>query len=294
MADGRVSARLRPESGAFDLALRLTLLALLLRPIGSIEILAAGMLGLAAAGLLFRPLRESSLSWLALAAMAAFEVASDWPLPDNHAYLRVYWFVAVALALSDEAPEVRLAWNGRMLVGLVLALATLWKLASPEFRDGTFFGVTLVSDPRFFDLARLVGDLPRDVLAAAGEALDAHVDGPADTGGIPEVWNARLRAFAWIATWATLGVEGAVALAFLWPLGRGPSRFRDGALLLFCATTYAVATVEGFAWLLLAMGAAQAAGRGWRRAYVGVFFLVLFYREVAWLGWLADRIGSGA
>ena len=70
-------------------------------------------------------------------------------------------------------------------------------------------------------------------------------------------------------------MEAAVALTFLWPLGRGPSRLRDATLLVFCALTYAVATVEGFAWLLLAMGLAQTTGDGWRRAYVGVFFLTV-------------------
>jgi hypothetical protein len=90
-----------------------------------------------------------------------------------------------------------------------------------------------------------------------------------------------------VAGFATLwGVmlEAAVALAFLWPPRRRLARMRDGVLLLFAASVYAVATVEGFAWLLLSMGAAQCRRdrRHTRLAYIGVFALILFYREVDW------------
>ena len=87
--------------------------------------------------------------------------------------------------------------------------------------------------------------------------------------------------------------EAAVAVVFLWPRGRSLSRARDALLLGFCATTYAVATVEGFGWLLLAMGAAQCDHeRRWPvPLYVGVFPLVLVHREVPWLTLLACRLG---
>ena len=45
-----------------------------------------------------------------------------------------------------------------------------------------------------------------------------------------------------------------------------------------------MATVEGFGWLLLAMGVAQCRPeqRGLRYAYVGVFLLIIAYREIPW------------
>jgi len=62
--------------------------------------------------------------------------------------------------------------------------------------------------------------------------------------------------------------------------------------MLFCATTYSVATVEGFAWLLLAMSVAQCEPerRRTRALYVVTFALVLFYREVPWVSQLADLL----
>ena len=69
---------------------------------------------------------------------------------------------------------------------------------------------------------------------------------------------------------------------------RGIAVIRDGLLLFFCATTYAITTVEGFGWLLVAMGVAQtpAGHHRTRLLYVVTFALILFYREVPW----ADEI----
>ena len=55
-------------------------------------------------------------------------------------------------------------------------------------------------------------------------------------------------------------------------------------LLAFCATTYAVATIEGFGWLLIAMGVAQCepARRSMPALYLAAYVLILFYREVPW------------
>jgi len=85
-------------------------------------------------------------------------------------------------------------------------------------------------------------------------------------------------------------LEAVVALAFLWPPRRRLARLRDAALLLFAASVYAVATVEGLAWLLLSMGVAQCRRERHttRLAYLAVFALILFYREVDWATWLAD------
>ena len=100
----------------------------------------------------------------------------------------------------------------------------------------------------------------------------------------------RLRLLAHALTVWTLAIEGLLATAFLWPGRRGPARLRDAALLLFCATTFAVATVAGFGWLLLAMGIAQCPAESGRTRvlYLATFALILFYREVPWTAWLVQ------
>ncbi len=90
----------------------------------------------------------------------------------------------------------------------------------------------------------------------------------------------------------TLALEAALALVFLWPVDRGPSRARDGLLMAFCATTYAVATVEGFGWLLVSMGIAQTAPgqRRTRLLYLATFVLIFVYREIPWAEVLLERL----
>jgi hypothetical protein len=260
-----------------SLPLRLTLAIPLLRPIGS-GWLRPSLLALAVAGLVLPGALRQPALWLALALLAAWRVVSGWPLADNHAYLLVYWCLAIALALLAREPQRALAWNGRALVGLAFACAVLWKLLSPDYLDGRFFRVALVEDRRLERFATALGGVERDQLLAWRAFVGQHVDGPGLASPAPPE-PARLRRLALAATWLTLGLEAAVALAFLAPLGRS-AWLRHALLLLFCATTYAIAPVVSFGWLLLAMGLAQCeleASRI-RAAYLAVFALLIFYR----------------
>jgi hypothetical protein len=282
------------QTDVVDLALRLTLLDLLLRPIGDWT-LRPFILALAGLGLLLPgALRKPGLWWL-LTLLTGLRVALDYPLPDNHAYLLCYWCLAISLALMVDDTGDFLAHNGRWLIGLVFAFATLWKLAlSPDYMDGTFFRVTLLTDPRFEDLSRLVGGLSPEAIASHREALEQHADGGLLAAAGP-IAPARFDLLARVLTVWTVAVEGLLAVAFLWPLGRGLSRLRDACLLVFCATTYAVATVDGFGWLLISLGVAQCRpGRHTTRAlYLAAFALVLFYREVPWTTLLAEHLAPG-
>ena len=80
-----------------------------------------------------------------------------------------------------------------------------------------------------------------------------------------------------------------VAAAFLapglrWLVGGA----RHGLLMAFCISTYAVAPVAGFGWLLAAMGLAQLESDGHRLrvAYVAVFSLIFIYAETPLVSWL--------
>jgi hypothetical protein len=265
------------------LALRLTLLLLLLRPVGS-GWLRPSILALAAAGLMLPGALRHPALWLALALLGGWRVIAGWPLADNHAYLLVYWCLAIALARLAPDPERTVAWNGRALVGLAFAFAVVWKLLSPDYLDGRFFRVALVEDRRLEPFAIALGGLDREQLLARRAFVAQHVDGPALQGKAP-LEPARLRALAFAATWLTLALEAALALAFLAPLGRR-DWLRHTLLLFFCATTYAIAPVASFGWLLLAMGVSQceADARRTRLAYLGVFALLIFYAHAPWLG----------
>ena len=240
------------------------------------------VLVLAAAGMLVPGAAASAAFWALLAALTGFRVLADWPLSDNHGYLLAIWCSALAVCLAGPRPRAILARNARLLVGLAFALATVQKVwIAPDYMDGRFFRWALAVDPRFEDLGALLGRSGAD-LERTRDWLEAPPGkAPADAAFVE---TAELRTAAHVLTWATVLLEGAVALLFLAPPALGLARARDAALLLFCATTYAIAPVAGFGWLLLAMGVAQSEGRRVRWLYLAVFALLVFHREIPWLG----------
>ncbi len=243
-------------------ALGLTLITLLLRPVGSGAIRPAILL-LAVFGLLVAPARRSAWLWLALAGLTGWRVVADWPLADNHSYLLCYWYLALGLAFS---------------------FAVLWKLISPDYLEGTFFRVTLLTDPRFTELTSLFAGLGPETLDSSRRALWQHLDGLSPGLALPEL-SAAFHRLALFLTFWTIGLEAVVAVCFLWP-GRATRGARHGALLVFCATTFALlSSIASFGWLLLAMGLAScdASRRRTKLAYLAVFALILVSRELEWL-----------
>jgi hypothetical protein len=276
-----------------DLALRLLLVALLFQPVGR-QWLRPVFIAVAALGLLSpRALRSPAL-WIALTLLAVARIASSWPVNDNHAYLLAYWCLAAALATLAGEGACILARNGRMLIGLAFLFATLWKLVlSPDFRDGGFFRVTLVDDPRFEAFTRLAAGLGEYELLGLRDLVREHNDGVfVPWEGMPEP-PPRLFAVADALTAATLAFEAALAVSFLAPLTWRIARARDALLALFCATTYALAPVAGFGWLLLSMGVAQCEPERVRArlAYLSAFAVVLFATRWPLLTALAELRG---
>jgi hypothetical protein len=290
---GRI-ARSLAEIPAIDLALRLTLLDLLLRPIGDWS-LRPIILALAAAGLLIPSWLRRPALWFALAVLTALRVWMDWPLADNHAYLISYWCLAAGLSLSARDADASLALNGRLLIGLAFAFAVLWKaVLSPDFMDGTFLRVTMLQDPRFEDWTLLSTGLSVETLDAHRIALERHLDAPPYPVEPGPALSARFEWVADVTTYWTIAIEFAVAVAFLWWKGGRLARARHALLIVFCATTYAVATVDGFGWLLIAMGISQCDSRmvRTRALYFFCFALILGYREVPWARLVMDVFGA--
>ncbi len=284
-----------------DLVLRLSLVTLLLDP-GVGWAVAVPVRALAVLGLLRPAWGRQPLLWAGLAALCVARIGGDWMLADNHDTLRAVWCGAVALSLATADPVTALARNGRILIGLVFLFATLWKaLLAPDFVDGRAFRVLMLTDSRFVDFARLTAGLD-DAVLDHNDALLSRFD-----PSVPESASAadptpalaeppRLPAVAGLLTFFTLVLEAGIAAAFLLPWGRRLwDRVRDPLLLGFCISTYAVATVAGFGWLLVCLGVAQCDGerRGLRALYLAVFVLVLVYARVPWLEALADRFATG-
>ena len=212
-------------------------------------------------------------------------IADDWPLADNHIYLLAYWCLAIALALRSLDAVRTLALTSRWLVGLAFVFAVIWKaFLSPDFLDGRFFRVTLLTDPRFGEAAMLIGGLSAAASSRADRAgvhlaparrRATRLRRPSSNHHGSAI--ARCRRGEFCPSKRGRHPDAAVADA---PV----SALKHAALLMFCGVTYAFAPVAGFGWLLLVMGLAQTTERaGLASALLrGGFLVVLFYSEVPW------------
>ena len=284
---------LRPagdDGGVPDAVLTLTAIILLLRPL-DVWWLAPWALAAACLSLAVHAIRHAPITWLGIAALVAMRIVVVWPLADNHIYLLAYWCLAIGLALSHPAPAATLSTASRGLLGVAFALAVMWKaVLSPDYTDGRFFRVTLLTDERFADAALMFGGLTRDQMDENRTYLEPLPEGAELLTPPPFVEPPRLQAFAIVATWGGLLLEALVAMFCLIP-GQGRIELaRHAALLAFCVTTYALAPVAGFGWLIASMGLAQVrSDQPWLRgAYLAAFVLVLLYTEVQWTALLAD------
>jgi hypothetical protein len=279
-----------PVAVTLQLALRLTAIELLLRPMGPWTVRPL-ILVASGAALLWPRALNSSVTWYAIAALTAARIATDWPLADNHIYLLAYWALALALALGTSDPARVLEQSGRWLLAGAFLLAVLWKGAlSPDYLDGRFFRITWLTDPRLEDAVLLVGGFSVDQLESSRAALQPLPEGAELLDPPRPSEPPRFRWLVAASTWGVLAIEALIAVACLLPLRGRAVLARHVLLLLFCSVTYAFAPVAGFGWLLLAIGVALTGPeqRALRATYVGVWFLVLLYSEVPWTGVLVD------
>ena len=278
------------DVGVSDSVLQLTAIILLLRPF-DIWWVSSFALAAACLSLIVRGVRRAPITWLLLATLATARIVFVWPLADNHTYLLAYWCLAIGLALAGPTSAATLAASSRWLLGAAFAMAVLWKaVLSPDYVDGRFFRVTLLTDERFADASMVFGGLTPDQMTQNRKFLEPLPEGAELLNPPPFVEPPRLRVFATVATWGGLMLEMAIALLCLIPVTKVTEAARHVSLVLFCATTYALAPVAGFGWLIATMGLAQCrpGQRSLRMAYITVFILVLLYAEIPWTGVLAD------
>jgi hypothetical protein len=292
-----ISRLLTPASdlGVTRIILPLTAIILLMRPMGPWGVRPL-ILALAGLSIALPRVQRAPLTWYALAALVGIRIIADWPLPDNHVYLLAYWCLAVALALgaADGADLIRR--SSRLLIGFAFLMAVIWKaVLSPDYLDGRFFRVTLLTDERFESAAHLLGGITKQELADSREYLRPLPEGAEALDEPALAEPPRFRTLAKLSTWGVLALEILVVLGCFLPLRGRALLFRYLPLLFFCVVTYAFAPVAGFGWLLLTMGLALCGSdhRWLRFSYLTAWFLVLLYDEVPWAGLLVKWRGIG-
>ena len=280
------------EMEAPELAIRLTLIYLLLKPLDA-WFLHVPMIVLVGTAFLNSRFARSPTLWLSLTLLSAGQVLWTWDWIDNHQYLLVYWCLAIFCSLKTNDSTAVLALNGRLLIAAPFALALVWKLfLTADFANGNLFRELLLTDPRFQRLSGLLG-MSESVRFDNDLVLRQIAKGRLAAGTLVEPSSHLLAAR--LMTWWTVLTETAIVVAFLSPSKtKLASGLRDTTLLLFCWSAYSFGSVTGFGWLLLTMGVAQCdrERKLARFLYLFTFVLILVFARTPWSSLLVFLFGS--
>jgi hypothetical protein len=234
--------------------------------------------------LTYNTLREIPATWFLAFAMLATTIYLNWESSDNHKYVIAYWCLTLCcvFTVAESRREQTLEIASRLLIGLAMFWATLWKAMTPEYMNGTFFEYTLLADDRFAPFTELWGGISSTTLADNRELRSLLVHGYERGLEIVQTTlqsNSRVSFMAQVLTWWTVLIEGWLAAIFFIPDSKNVARLRNASLLLFAITTYSVATVRGFGWMLMLLGLAQCSERdkAWRAWYLAIFLLIQIF-----------------
>lgn len=247
----------------------------------------APMTSLVVLGVLFRAVRANAVTWWVATFVMAYWGRRNWYLIDNHAYLYIIWLFALSVtALVEGSEQRRVIGNAsRLLIGLVMALAALQKLASPSYTNGSFMEFVLLFDQRFQTPAWWGAGLDLPTLM---QNIARMADWVETSAGLPNAAlhvstsGAHLDWLVFALTWGGIVVEGALGCAFLIPGSNATLVVvRTVMLMIFVVLTYPLAPVVGFGWVLLVMGFAQVP-TGFRRLRIGVLALFIVLPLCVW------------
>jgi hypothetical protein len=200
---------------------------------------------------------RNSYYWFTLACLGSSAIIWEWHPVDNHKFILVYWLWSLFLASSledEKSQEKALHRNAAFLIALVMLGSIFQKIYSGTYLDGTFFEITLLTDDRFEALLVLLG-VNSAITTHAQESLSAiqsaHilVDGDRIFLKITPYFHI----IALTVTWWNIGIQIIIEGSLL--IGR---RIFDliahAALLTYILTTYLVAPIFGFGWVLSMLG----------------------------------------
>lgn len=246
------------------------------------------LVAIAVFSLVIPALRASEWTWYVLALLILYGAMISWYETDNHKYLMGYtsgMLACVCLARNSERLDV-LRFVSRVMLGVVMLAAVGWKVANQDYVSGDFFRLTLLADSRFADFAALLTPLRSEELSRNHGIFTRYVElNAAGVGlGVSSLaYHSSVSILAVLMTWWTVAIELAIGLLFVLPLKA--IRFlwaRHLVLLLFMVTTYVVAIVPGFCWMLLCLAIASTDERdkGFRAFYLAMIALVQFYQVI--------------
>ncbi|QDU26322.1 hypothetical protein ETAA8_14000 [Anatilimnocola aggregata] len=235
-----------------------------------------------ALGLIFRRWLHAPAFWYVTAMLLGATVYFNWESADNHKYLFVYWTLALCCTFSLPKSEwgESLARTSRLLIALCMILATVWKITTPQYIDARFFTFELLVDERFAHFTSWTTGVPLSTLAENRDLREQLIRG--HFPGLTQVTlagGAQVAPLAMFLTWWTVLIEGLLGILFFLPKSNRIKHTRNALLILFAVTTYSVAPVRGFGWMLMLLGLAQCEyeDRTYRWGYLAALLLIQAY-----------------
>lgn len=212
----------------------------------------------AVVGLLLVPVvaRDPRFWAVMLVIAATGTLRGPWLDLDNHHFLQLYWLAGMCLGSRARDPQEAIRQIARLLIGLAFLFATISKVISPDFIDGTFLTLLVSVEPHV-DQAAVAAGWQEPELGATNRArlATAYAEQPGGAATL-QVAPTTIRV-APVLSLGTVVLEGSVALVFLLPVTARRRGLSDVVLLLFTAVTYVLLPVITFGLLLAAMGVAQ-------------------------------------
>ncbi len=239
------------------LALRFTLVVLLLYGGGDSQVLTLLLRTLSGIMLVFTPLTTSRIMWMLVSVLLIIHNSIFWLTVGNHQYLYTYWCIACTFVVFSKDPEYFLSVNARLLIGFTFFFATLWKLTSGEFVDGSLIHYYLLTDYRLETLPMFFGNLGQEILAQNRMLNRAIVSAPQEVVSIALNTSPGVLILSKLMTYWTLLIEGSITFVFLFTWPRWAHDKRDIVFIVFILTTFFLLPVPTLSSILTLLGFAQ-------------------------------------
>lgn len=234
-------------------------------------------------GLIFFNARNNAFYWFILAMFVLIRNINEWETIDNHKYLLFYMLLFQWILLLIDEPERKAALikQARLIIGFCMLFSVTAKLIAPDYLNESFFTYTLITDDRFAYFTHFLGGISLDDLSMNQAYMQEIQKSMLTTAPAPALElfiTDKVSHLALFMTWWTVIIESIIAVLFLTNF-RFSRTLRNPMLLLFCWTTYAVATVVGFAWALIILGISQVEDqqRFYRVAFLVTALIVYLY-----------------
>lgn len=234
--------------------------------------------------LLIPGLLKKEYFWFGISCLALSAVYLEFSSADNHKFLLFYWCLALFFAFQFERAEEQrdfMVVSARYLMFFTMLGAVIQKTISPDYLDGSFFEITLLTDSRFRDFVVLMTDMDYGTLmenrALKNEVRNHYLLEPLASAQL--IRTTYFQLFAHAITWLNYLDQVVIGALALFRLPLPLEILKHLALMVFIIIVYAVAPVIGFGWLIIIWGYCMVPDelKYLRVGYIGCFVLLALY-----------------